>query len=151
MGQGLAQAVLARLPSVPLTNQVTLGTLGMEVALPELHIRITDSLRLRPWLARRLLPVSPNTFLQVLVFSGTGWVSTPCDFSGELALEIKESCRARGTDAVLTSFNGDYMGYVIPHRYYHLDGYEPRLMSFFGPNIPDYFGELIRTLLASVE
>ena len=26
------------------------------------------------------------------------------------------------------------------------NGYEPRLMSFFGPNVPDYFDELIRTM-----
>ena len=31
-------------------------------------------------------------------------------------------------------------------RYYHLDGYEPRTMSFFGPNVPDYFDEFIRKI-----
>ena len=54
--------------------------------------------------------------------------------------------RARGFDAVTTSFNGDYVGYVIPVRYYHLGGYEPRVMSFFGPNVPDYFDEMIRAM-----
>ena len=48
--------------------------------------------------------------------------------------------------AVITSFNGDYIGYVISPRYYHMNGYEPRVMSFFGPCVPDYFDELIRTL-----
>ncbi|MBE0540051.1 MAG: hypothetical protein IH623_01510 [Verrucomicrobia bacterium] len=48
--------------------------------------------------------------------------------------------------AVITSFNGDYIGYVICARYYHLDGYEPRVMSFFGPNVPDYFDEMIRAM-----
>jgi hypothetical protein len=45
-----------------------------------------------------------------------------------------------------TSFNGDYIGYVIPLKYYHLNGYEPRTMSFFGPNVPDFFVDLIRTM-----
>ena len=53
---------------------------------------------------------------------------------------------SHGSSAVVTSFNGDYVGYVIPSRYYHLNGYEPRLMSFFGPNVPDYFDELIRSM-----
>jgi hypothetical protein len=74
------------------------------------------------------------------------WLSTPCDFSGELALALKDTLRARGFDAVVTSFNGDYVGYVIPPRYYHLGGYEPRLMSFYGPYLPDYFTELLRDL-----
>jgi neutral ceramidase len=73
-------------------------------------------------------------------------VSTPCDFSGELALGIKDFLRQRGGDAVITSFNGGYIGYVIPARYYHLPGYEPRTMSFHGPNVADYLDDTIRTL-----
>jgi hypothetical protein len=74
------------------------------------------------------------------------WISTPCDFSGELALEIKDSIKARGASAAITSFNGDYLGYVIPSRYYHMPGYEPRLMSFFGPNVTDYLEEMMRSM-----
>ena len=79
---------------------------------------------------------------------GKAWISTPCDFSGELALGIKDYARRNGLQAVVTSFNGDYIGYVIPSRYYHLDGYEPRLMSFFGPDTPEYLSDLIRRMLA---
>jgi len=43
-----------------------------------------------------------------------------------------------------------YVGYVILPRYYHLDGYEPRLMSFYGSYVPDYFDELIRTMSQSM-
>ena len=50
----------------------------------------------------------------------------------------------------ITSFNGDYIGYVILPRYYHLGGYEPRLMSFYGPCVPDYFEELIRTMASEM-
>jgi neutral ceramidase len=62
-------------------------------------------------------------------------------------LEIKDLLRARtGRQAVITSFNGDYVGYVVPARYYHMDGYEPRTMSFYGPTVPDYFDDLIRQM-----
>ena len=120
--------------------------LGLDVFLPFFNVRLTDGVRLRPWLAQRLLPVRKQSFLQAFRFDDSVWVSTPCDFSGELALGIKDFLRVRGSRAVITSFNGDYVGYVISPRYYHLDGYEPRLMSFFGPNVPDYFDELIRTM-----
>ena len=86
------------------------------------------------------------TFIQAYSLDNSGWVSTPCDFSGELALDIKDSLRSRGYSAIVTSFNGDYIGYVIPARHYHMDAYESRPMSFFGPNVPDYFDELIRAL-----
>ena len=146
MGQALAKTLLERLPQTPLTNSVTFGMLGLDVTMPPLNVRISDGIRLRPWLAKKLLPAKSHSFIQVFRIDDSLWVSTPCDFSGELALGIKDFLRVRGSNAAITSFNGDYVGYVIPSRYYHLSGYEPRLMSFFGPNVPDYFDELIRSM-----
>jgi hypothetical protein len=150
MGQALARMLLDRLPQIPLTNQVAFGILGIELTMPPLNVRVSDGVRLRPWLAKQLVPVRSHSFLQVFRLNEVVWISTPCDFSGELALGIKDFLRARGSGAVITSFNGDYVGYVIPSRYYHLNGYEPRVMSFFGPNVPDYFDEVIRTMALNV-
>jgi neutral/alkaline ceramidase-like enzyme len=150
MGRALAKRLLDRLPSVTLTNSISFDTLGLDVVLPALQSRLGDAVRLRPWLASRLLPIHPESFVQVIRLEEAVWVSTPCDFSGELALGIKDSLRSRGCRAVITSFNGDYIGYVILPRYYHLNGYEPRTMSFFGPYVPDYLDELIRTMSSEV-
>ena len=150
MGQALARALLEQLPQTPLTNSITFGILGLDLTLPPLNVRVSDGIRLRPWLAQRLMPVKKQSFIQAFRLDDSVWVSTPCDFSGELALGIKDFLRARGSHAVITSFNGDYVGYVISPRYYHLNGYEPRLMSFFGPNVPEYFDELIRTMALSL-
>ena len=150
MGQDLAKIVLEHLSATSLTNSVSFGMIGVEVTMPPLNVRLSDGIRLRPWLAARLVPAKSNSFLQAFRIDNTIWVSTPCDFSGELALGIKDLVHSHGTSAVITSFNGDYVGYVIPARYYHLGGYEPRLMSFFGPNVPDYFDELIRSMALSL-
>jgi len=146
MGEALAQLTAEQLSTTPLTNQLALGVLGLPVDLPELHVRLADDWRMRPWLAKRLLRVAPQTYLQVFRLGNSLWISTPCDFSGELAVALKEHLRLRDRQAVITSFNGDYIGYVIPDRYYHLNSYESRLMSFFGPTVPDYFEDLIRSL-----
>ena len=147
MGQTLARTLLEQLPKTPLTNAITFGMLGLELSLPPLNVRVSDDLRLRPWLAQRLMPVKTKSFIQAFRLDDMVWISTPCDFSGELALGVKDFLRVRGgSGAVVTSFNGDYVGYVIRSRYYHLDGYEPRTMSFFGPNVPDYFDEFIRKI-----
>jgi hypothetical protein len=150
MGQALAQMLSERLPQIALTNQIAFSTLGLDVSLPPMNVRISDGIRLRPWLSGRLLPPARKSFLQVFRLDDSVWISTPCDFSGELALGIKDSLHARGFSASITSFNGDYIGYVILPRYYHLSGYEPRLMSFFGPYVPDYLDELIRTMALEV-
>jgi neutral ceramidase len=146
MGQALASTLLEQLPRTPMTNSITFGVLGLEVTLPPFNVRVTDGIRLRPWLAKKLIHAGGHSFLQVFRMDDSLWVSTPCDFSGELALGLKDSFRVRGKDITITSFNGDYVGYVILPRYYHLNGYEPRVMSFFGPNVPDYFEDLIRTM-----
>lgn len=146
MGRALAQMLLAKLPQTPLTNVIAFDLLGLEVSLPELNVRATDGIRLRPWVARRFLPVAERSYLQGFRLDDAVWISTPCDFSGELALGIKDLLRVRGFHGVITSFNGDYIGYVVPARYYHVRAYESRNMSFYGPTVPDYFDELIRTL-----
>jgi neutral ceramidase len=146
MGRQLADRLLTELPRTALAAEAALGVAAVDVVLPEYHLRVTDQIRLRPWVARRLLPADPPALLQAVRLNGVVWVSTPCDFSGELALGIKDFLRQRGGDAVVTSFNGGYIGYVIPARYYHLPGYEPRTMSFHGPNVADYLDDTIRTL-----
>lgn len=120
--------------------------LGLDLSMPPLNMRVTDGIRFRPWLAQRLLPVRKQSFLQAFRLDDAVWISTPCDSSNELAQGIKDFPQVRGSHAVIPNFNGDYVGYVISPRDYHLNGYEPRLMSFFGPNVPDYFDELIRTM-----
>jgi hypothetical protein len=142
--------LVEQLPQTALTNSIAFGMLGLELTLPPLSVRVSDGIRLRQWLARRLVPINEKRFLQAFRLNDSVWVSTPCDFSGELALGIKDLLRVRGSQAVVTSFNGDYIGYVISPRYYHLNGYEPRTMSFFGPNVPDYLDELIRTMSLSL-
>lgn len=150
MGRALAAQTLATLDGLAHTNRVAFGMAGVEVTLPALQVRLSDGIRLRPWLAGRLLPVSPTVLVQGLRLGDAVWLSTPCDFSGELAMELASRVAGQGTGVAVTSFNGDYVGYVIPSRYYGMGGYEPRTMSFFGPQLPDHFtavlADLTRTL-----
>ena len=146
MGTELARQFLEQLASTPLTNQITFGLLGLPLDLPPIHLRLTAHLRVRPWLAAKLLPTTGDTYLQALRLDQSIWISTPCDFSGELALDLQNLLRTRDLQATITSFNGDYIGYVIPLKYYHLPGYEPRVMSFFGPNVPEYLLHFIRQI-----
>lgn len=147
MGEGLAKRLLAQLSAVELTNRIAFNLLGLDGALPPLNTRLTDGIRLRPWVSHQLLPPIRPTFIQAFRLGRSVWISTPCDFSGEMAMDIKNLARVRGFSGNVTSFNGDYVGYVIPLRYYHLDGYEPRTMSFYGPNVPDYLDDLIRRMV----
>jgi len=147
LGERLATGTQELLGRLEFRDRVALALVGIPVELPSLNPRVADDFRIRPWAAQRLLPVHPVTFLQAVRLGTTVWVSTPCDFSGELALELKEHAQTRNRRLTVTSFNGDYIGYVIPTKYYHLGGYEPQTMSFHGPSTADYFEELIRRMV----
>ena len=142
MGEALAAMSVKTLDGVAMTNATELRVTGLPVALPELHARISGTVRLRPWIASRLLPVGEGTFMQAARLGSCVWISAPCDFSGEIGLHVRNAALRAGKSAIITSFNGDYIGYVILPRYYFQDGYEPRTMSFFGPTIPEYFEDL---------
>ena len=94
-----------------------------------------------------MLPVADRTTLQAVRIGPWVWLSTPCDFSGELALELKQRARAADLRCAVTSFNGDYLGYVIPTRYASMDGYESRTMSFYGPALTEGFMETLGGLM----
>jgi hypothetical protein len=148
MGRDLAEELIRHLDTTRMTRTVSFGTVGIDLVLPPPQVRVSDGFRLRPWAARRIAPLKEEAYIQAFRVNGAVWLSTPCDFSGELAIGIKESVLARGFDAAITSFNGGYVGYVVPSRYYHLNSYEPRLMSFYGPQTPDYLTEFLRRLAA---
>lgn len=154
MGEGLAALTTQALAGVVWTNQVAFGLASVEVPLPALQVRLGQQVRLRPWLAQRLLRTQPTVRLQGLRLGDAVWLSTPCDFSGELALELRTAGQVRERAVAVTSFNGDYVGYVIPAKHYRRDGYEPRTMSFYGPQLPEQFmlvlGELVAGLGGSV-
>lgn len=147
MGERLAAATRDGLATVALTNRPAFALTTVPLELPELQPRITDGVRLRPWVARQVLPVHPTTWLQALRVGDAVWLSTPCDYSGEMALDLKAAARERGLRAVVTSFNGDYVGYVVPEKYYHLDTYETRTMSFYGPQLPEEFATVLARLV----
>lgn len=146
MGRALAAETHRQLAQIVVTNEVRFGVAGITLPLPTLQVRLTGLVRLRPWVARKFLPVGEEVLVQGFRFNDALWLSTPADFSGELALELKDEFRERGMAANVTSFNGDYVGYVVPARYFDLPGYEPRTMSFYGPQLPDYFMAALRRL-----
>ena len=74
-------------------------------------------------------------------------MGTPCDFSGELMKDFQGICKEKKINLAITSFNGGYMGYVTPDKYYQLKEYETKDMNLYGPNNGAYFSEIISTII----
>lgn len=146
IGEALADSLNVHLPQTTLNDKITLSLVSLKMQLPRYNIRLTTTINLSAALSKKLMPFPENAYLQVLRVGNAVWITTPADFSGEYALQIKYAMAAKGFEANVSSFNGSYLGYIIPDRYYYFDEYEPKVMGWFGPSMGEYTMDLIRQI-----
>jgi hypothetical protein len=149
-GETLAGRMEEAVRDLAYRPETALGAVGVDMVLPPPQVRFADMWRLRPWLARLVLPLRRQTYFQALRIGRTILVSTPADFAGELALPLEAKLRQDGFTLAVTSFNGDYIGYLLPGKYDHVDSYEARQMAFFGPGMGDFAEDVVARLAGSL-
>ena len=132
-------------PGGPSLPQVTLAASVLEVDLPPQQYLLGKYLRVSPVAASYLH--GRRTYVQVLRINQTVFLGMPCDYSGELAAELERACAGQSLFPVITSFNGDYIGYLLPHDRYAKASYETRDLNLFGPWCGEYFNEIAVRLL----
>ena len=123
IGESLADSLLKRVPSTTYQETSLLSAATLRVALPEYHLRLTTKINMATWLSNKLMPEPKNVYFQAVRIDKLIWISAPSDFSGEYALQIKNALAVKGFDAVVSSFNGSYVGYIVPGRYFYMDDY----------------------------
>jgi neutral ceramidase len=146
IGESLADSLNKHLPGTVLNDRILFSAVSLKMELPPYHIRVTNKLSLSTFLSKKLMPFPENVFLQALRIGNMVWITTPADFSGEYALQHKNALAAKGFKANISSFNGSYVGYIVPGRYFYYDQYESKLMGWFGPNMGEYTMDLIRRI-----
>jgi hypothetical protein len=146
----LALRVERSVPQMKLHSDSTLVVETLPLGLREPHPRVLGHWRVRPWLFYALYGDYPSD-LKALRIGQTVLLGTPCDFSGELAAELQPAARQKGLNLMVTSFDGGYIGYVTPDRYYNRETYETRAMNWFGPYNGDYFKEMMVGLLNKID
>jgi hypothetical protein len=80
-------------------------------------------------------------------------VGTPADYCGEISIDLKSHAKERSCDLWVLSFNGDYVGYISPDKYYYDKdenggfGYERGVMSWIGPDQEAFTVSLIMHMI----
>lgn len=152
MGEALAERVVAAADPLIASGSVDVATAATAFELPPFQVRLSPGLRLSPVLVRALGP-DRRTWIHGVRLGDVVLVGTPSDFSGELSVDLKAWADGLGVELWPLSFNGDYMGYVSPDRYYRSaarsgrEGYEMYTMSWHGPQQGEIFTHLIRHLV----
>jgi hypothetical protein len=110
---------------------------------------VSENLKLRNWLFKTALSDLEGelTYLKV---GNTLLIGTPCDFSGEIFVNesLAQYAKAKGLNLIITSFNGNYIGYITHDGHYDsVSRAEVREMNWVGPYYGQYFSEIIKKLI----
>lgn len=150
IGEALADSLMNYLPKIAMKDSLEMSSISLQLDLPEFHIRVSDGLRLRPIVARKLFPDVGDVYVQAARINDLIWATAPSDFSGETAIVFKNAMYRKGLKTMVTSFNGGYTGYIIPCEYYHMDAYEPRLMNWFGPSYNPFVNHMLDVIIEKI-
>jgi neutral ceramidase len=112
--------------------------------------RIDKNWKVNNWMFRLMFGKLKGelTYLEIgnIVFIGT-----PCDFSGEIYTvdSLGNYASKYGKHLVITSFNGDYDGYITYDKHYELSSKEEiNALNWVGPYYGEYFSTIIKKLVS---
>lgn len=143
IGESLADSVLAGISRIRTSPLVSASSISLETNLPEYHFRLSSKRNFTTGFSRWLMPEPGNVYLQALRMNNLIWFFTPGDFSGESANLLRRLMKGGSYRSVVSGYNGSYVGYIIPGKYFYLDHYEPKMMGWYGPTMGDYIFELM--------
>jgi hypothetical protein len=131
-------------------NQATLQSAVVEIDLPHPRITLKRGWRLSPIITNAVLNQS-STQLHVLQIGPLVLVGFPGDVGGGISQDLAEWGKERGLTILTTSFNGDYIGYIIQgDRATEFDTYETTLMNFFGQRNGDYLSDMAKQVVTKL-
>jgi neutral ceramidase len=146
VGKLLSEKIKNNLDSIDYNEFSNLGGLDMEINMPPSQMRITNGLHVRDWLFSTVLgPLRAN--IKVLEIGDLLLVGMPCDYSGELSINngLDQIATDRGKHLFITSFNGNYVGYITEDGHYAACNHdEVKSMNWVGPYKGTYFTEIIK-------
>jgi len=128
----------------------TINSLLLPVELPQPNFRISDNFRLSPLLVNAIFH-GQSSYIQVLTFGQLALFAFPADYSGELASDLDRYALKQGISTWVTSFNGDYLGYLTPSRLYSLNHHITRDNNIYGPFGGDYFNKVSKKMINKIK
>ncbi|MHA7131811.1 neutral/alkaline non-lysosomal ceramidase N-terminal domain-containing protein [Algoriphagus namhaensis] len=147
--QEVAKANQLYMTSYSTINQKSISTGRLNVELREPHLRVSDDIRLRPWLFRYLLGET-NVHFDLTRVGNTLFISSSGEISGVFYETWEKEAQSKNLNLIITTFNGGYMGYITPDSLYDRHFHEVREMNWYGPGNGRYYDELIQEIIARV-
>lgn len=147
MGGILAERVRGASALSKPQDRIRIGAIIAPIYLPPTQVRVGTGRRLASPLGN--LFFDRETTIQAILLGDYVLLGVPGDLGSEIGLEIKSKAEAQGLKAIIVGFANDYIGYIIPSKYYFTGAYEAR-MSFNGPYMDRYLKEVSFKLIESL-
>ncbi|MEX0883672.1 MAG: neutral/alkaline non-lysosomal ceramidase N-terminal domain-containing protein, partial [Cyclobacteriaceae bacterium] len=112
------------------TSTLKTGRLALQLRSP--HYRISNQYRLRPWIFKWVFGDHPAYF-DIVQLGNTLMISSSGEISGVFYENWEKWAATHGLNLIVTTFNGGYIGYITPDKYYMEPYYEVRDMNLYGP------------------
>ncbi|MDN3668741.1 neutral/alkaline non-lysosomal ceramidase N-terminal domain-containing protein [Echinicola jeungdonensis] len=138
--------------SIPKAKQVVPDNFSwghFPLSLPEAHYRISDNIRLRPWVFNGLFG-DTNAHIDLVRIGNTLLLASSGEISGVFYEKWEKMAKAKGLNLIITTFNGGYMGYITPDKYYNRHYHEVRDMNWYGPHSGSYFDAIISQIIQKI-
>ena len=119
---------------------------NLEISLRDPHLRVSDDLRLRPWLFNYLVG-DTNAHLGITKIGNVLMVTSSGELSGVFYEEWDKLADQLGLGLIVTVFNGGYIGYITPDELYDEHYHEVRETNWYGPGNGSYFDQLIKEII----
>jgi neutral ceramidase len=150
MAEEVSNTFLSNRNLLAAMKDTSLLMLRVPLSLGDPQVKITPEWKVRAWLFRFALGEYP-VYLTALRLGDVVMLGTPCDFSGEFSNRLDSFAAQKNLTALVTSFNGGYIGYITPISRYDVDHYETQLMNWYAPGTGEYIETCLEKLLTVVD
>ncbi|AUD04492.1 neutral/alkaline non-lysosomal ceramidase N-terminal domain-containing protein [Spirosoma pollinicola] len=148
----LAAQLTTLLDRQPFQTDSTLVAQTTPLIQNDPHIRVSQYVRLKPWLAKALYGDYPAE-LKALRIGQTVFVGCPGGVSAELGNSLLNLPVAAQRQLVITSYNGGNLGQIVPDKYYYAENspYAIGQINRFGPHTAEFFNDITQSLVSSLK
>lgn len=147
LGRRLFRRIHKAAQQAVVDSTISVGHVAVSYGPSQLHL--LQSFALRDWVFRSVFrPLRGN--IDVMKIGNVLFLGMPCDFSGEITTtrQLDSLANANGEHLLITSFNGDYVGYITDDRHYGFTEQEEVMaLNWVGPHFGRYYGELTETII----
>lgn len=149
MSREISDALLANRNRFQPVSDTSLVMQKFDLPLSDPQVKISEDWKVRSWMFRTAFG-EYESFLTVLRLGHIVMLGAPGDFSGEFNAPLDSLAATMGMEVMVTSFNGGYIGYITPGKYYDIDHFETRLMNWYAPGTGDYIKKCLDVFMTAV-